>query len=391
MENRFVYMDNAATTRILPQVLETMMPYLTEEYGNPSSIYRFGRDAQRAVMKARAQVADAIGANEDEIYFTSGGTESDNWAIKGTAAKWLSKGKANLITSSIEHHAVLHSAQNSGFEVTTLPVDENGLIHPVELEKAISPKTAMVSIMFANNEIGTVQPIQEIAEICKKNGVIFHTDAVQAIGNIEINVHELGVDMLSLSAHKIHGPKGVGALYCRKGCLPVNFMDGGAQENAHRAGTENTAGIIGLGKAIEMATADIPGKIERLLPMREHLIHEILKISHTRLNGDKAKRLCGNVNVSFEGIEGESLLLSLDHAGICASSGSACTSGSLDPSHVLLAIGLTHDVAHGSLRLTLSEGTTQEEVLYVLEKLPPIVSRLRSMSPLWEKICDEEK
>ncbi len=386
MEKRFVYADNAATTCVIPEVLEAMLPYLQGEYGNPSSIYALGRRAQKAIEDARAKVAAAIGAKKEEIFFTSGGSEADNWAIKGTLARLMPKGKKHLVTSAFEHHAVLHTAENCGCEYTLVPVEKNGIIDPEKVRAAIRPDTAIVSIMFANNEIGTIQPIEEIAAICRQKGVLFHTDAVQAIGNVEIDVEKLGIDMLSLSGHKIHAPKGVGALYCKRRCLPKNLIDGGAQESARRAGTENTAGIVGLGEAIKLAVSDIPEKIRRVTPLRDKLIEELTKIEASRLNGDPVKRLCGNVNISFEGIEGESLLLMLDNCGICASSGSACTSGSLDPSHVLLSIGLGHETAHGSLRLSISEQTSEEDVRYIIENVPPIVERLRAMSPLWERM-----
>ncbi len=390
-EKRFIYADNAATTRISADVLDAMMPYLTTEYGNPSSIYALGRNSGFAIEEARAKVAKAIGAKPGEIFFTSCGSESDNWAIKGTLARLAPKGKRHVVTSVFEHHALLHTVQNCGYDYTLVEVDEQGLIDPQKVKAAIREDTAIVSIMFANNEIGTIQPIAEIGKICHEAGVIFHTDAVQAIGNVEIDVNEMNIDMLSLSGHKIHAPKGVGALFCRRSMIPKNLIDGGGQEGAHRAGTENVAGIVALGRAIELATADIPKKVARVSKLRDKLIGNILKIEHTRLNGDPVQRLCGNVNISFEGVEGESLLLSLDNEGICASSGSACTSGSLDPSHVLLSIGLTHEVAHGSLRLSISEDTSGEDIDYILEKIPPVISRLRAMSPLWERIKAAEK
>lgn len=386
MDKRFVYADNAATTRVSPVVLEAMLPFLQEEYGNPSSIYALGRRAQKAIEQSRAKVAAAIGAKKEEIFFTSGGSEADNWAVKGTLARLRPKGKNHVVTSVFEHHALLHTVEHCGCEYTYVPVNPNGLIDPEQVRAAIRPDTAIVSIMFANNEIGTIQPIKEIAAICKEEGVLFHTDAVQAIGNVPIDVEELGIDMLSLSGHKIHAPKGIGALYCRRRCLPQNLIDGGGQEGGHRAGTENTAGIVGLGAAIEAAVADIPGKIRRMSPLRDRLIRGLTEIEASRLNGDPVKRLCGNVNISFVGVEGESLLLMLDNCGICASSGSACTSGSLDPSHVLLAIGLTHEVAHGSLRLSISEETSEEDIDYIIAHVAPIVERLRAMSPLWERL-----
>lgn len=392
MDKRFVYADNAATTRVSDEVLEAMLPYFTEQYGNASSIYALGRNARKAVELSREKIASAIGALPSEIYFTSGGSESDNWAIRGVCEKLESKGKKHIITSVFEHHAVLHTCQaleKKGFEVTYVPVDEKGLINPEDIRKALRDDTALVTIMFANNEIGTIQPIKEIADICHEHEVLFHTDAVQAVGNVEINVKDMGIDLLSVSGHKIHAQKGIGALYIRKGIVIPNLIYGGAQEKNKRAGTENTAGIVGFAKAMEIACADIPAKIEKVTAMRNRLIDGILKLPRTRLNGDRDKRLCGNCNISIEGVEGESLLLMLDLNGICASSGSACTSGSLDPSHVLLALGLKHEVAHGSLRLSISEDTTDEDIDYILEVIPPVVKRLRDMSPLWEKMMKE--
>ena len=391
MEKRFVYADNAATTPVTPAVLEAMTPWLMENYGNPSSIYSIGRAARTAVEKARRQVAAALNAEPGEIYFTSCGTEADNWALKGSMRRWAAKGKKHLITAAFEHHAILHSAkalEKEGFEVTYLPVTPEGLVDPAELEKAIREDTALVSIMLANNEIGTVQPIAELAAIAHAHGAWFHTDAVQAVGHIPVGVKALGVDMLSLSGHKFHAPKGVGALYVKKGILPNIFMDGGAQEKGRRAGTENLASIVGLGEAITVATASLEENMARITAMRDRLIDSLLQLPRTRLNGSREHRLPGNLNISFEGIEGESLLLRLDMAGICASSGSACTSGSLDPSHVLMAIGLKHEVAHGSLRLSLSELTTEEDIDYIIAQVPPIVEGLRAMSPVWEKIKD---
>jgi cysteine desulfurase len=381
-----IYMDNAATTRVAKPVLEAMLPYLTDVYGNPSSVHSFGRDARRALDHAREQVASALGAEPREIYFTGCGTESDNWAIRGGAYARKSKGK-HLITSAIEHHAVLHSMMQleaEGFEVTYLPVDEYGLVNPEDLEKAMRPDTTLVSIMMANNEIGTIEPIEELAKIAKAHGALFHTDAVQAVGAMDIDVHALGVDMLSLSGHKFHAPKGVGALYIKKGVRINTLMQGGAQERKQRPGTENIASIVGMGVAIERAASTIKERNAYLIPLRDRLIEGILStIPDTRLNGHPTKRLPNNVNVSVRYIEGEALLLSLDIAGIAASSGSACTSGSLDPSHVLLAIGLPHEIAHGSLRFSMSEETTAEEVEYVLAELKKIVERLRNMSPLY--------
>lgn len=381
-----IYMDNAATTKVTPPVLEAMLPYFTEMYGNPSSIHGFGRDARKALDRAREQVAKALGAQPQEIYFTGCGTESDNWAIRGGAYAQKPKGR-HLITSAIEHHAVLHTMAQlevEGFEVTYLPVDADGLVHPEELEKALRPDTTLVSIMMANNEIGTIQPIAELARIAKAHGALFHTDAVQAIGSVPIDVKALNVDMLSLSGHKFHAPKGVGALYLKKGVKINQLMHGGAQERKQRPGTENIASIVGMGVAIERAAATIDQRNAYLIPLRDRLIQGILQnIPEARLNGHPTKRLPNNANVSIRYIEGESLLLSLDLVGIAASSGSACTSGSLDPSHVLLAIGLPHEIAHGSLRFSLSEDNTVEEVDYVIAELTKIVERLRAMSPLF--------
>ena len=380
-----IYMDNAATTRITPAVLEAMMPYLTDVYGNPSSVHAFGREARKALEAARAQVAKAINADPREIYFTGCGTESDNWAVRGTAYALKSKGN-HIITSSIEHHAILHTCQQlekEGFRVTYVPVDEEGVIKLDELEKAITPETILITVMTANNEIGTIQPIEEIGAIAKARGIRFHTDAVQAIGAIPVDVQAMNVDLLSMSGHKFHAPKGVGALYIRKGVRLQRFMQGGAQERTQRAGTENLASIVGMGKAIELATADIPAKAERESRLRDKLLDGVIaNIPASRVNGSRTRRLPGNCNVSIQYIEGESLLLSLDIKGIAASSGSACTSGSLDPSHVLLAIGLPHEIAHGSLRFSLSEETTEAEVDEVLSALKVIVQRLRNMSPL---------
>ena len=389
MENRLIYVDNSATTPIYKEVLDSMMPWLTEGYGNASSIYSKGREAGWALKGAREQIASILGAQPNEIYFTSGGSESDNWAIKGAAATMAKRGKKHIITSAFEHHAVLHSCaalEKQGFEVTYVPVHENGIVRVEDIEAAIRPDTGLVTIMYANNEIGTVQPIKEIGALCRKHKIWFHTDAVQAFGHVPINVEEQNIDMLSVSGHKIHAPKGVGLLYVKRGVVLPNLIDGGAQERGKRAGTENIAGIVGLAKAMEIASQNIEERGERTKVLRDKLIDNILKIDRTRLNGDRKQRLPGNVNISIEGIEGESLLLSLDMYGICASSGSACTSGSLDPSHVLLAIGLCHEVAHGSLRISLSDENTMEDVDRILEVLPGIVERLRSMSPLWEKI-----
>jgi len=380
-----IYMDNAATTAVDKDILEGMLPYFTEVYGNASSIHATGRDARKAIENARRQVAKAIGAEPSEIYFTAGGTESDNWAIKGAALYKRLKGN-HIITSAIEHHAVLHTCQwleKQGFEVTYLPVDEFGMVNPADVEKAITEKTILITIMAANNEIGTVEPIKEIAEIAKAHKVLFHTDAVQAIGAIPVDVRDWGVDMLSLSGHKFHGPKGVGALYIKKGAHIEIFMHGGAQERGRRAATENLPGIVGLGLAIEKAVSNQAENAKKLIAMRDRLIEGLLeKIPDTRLNGHSTRRLPGNVNISVRYIEGEALLLRLDLAGIAGSSGSACTSGSLDPSHVLLAIGLPHEIAHGSLRLSLSPDNTMAEVEEVIRELPKIVETLRQMSPL---------
>lgn len=386
--SRFVYADNAATTAMSKAVLDEMMPYFCEKFGNPSSIYSKGREAHEALDIARKRVADALGADEQEIFFTSGGSEADNWAIRGVAKANIKKGK-HLITTKFEHHAVLHTMkalEKEGFEVTYLDVDSKGFVNPADLEAAIRPDTTLVTIMYANNEIGTIQPIPELAKICADKGVIFHTDAVQAVGHIKINVKEQHIDMLSLSAHKFHGPKGVGALYIRKGLRFPNLIEGGAQEKNRRAGTENVPGIVGLGKAIELACSSIDENAKKVTALRDKLIDGLLKIPLVHLNGDREKRLPGNVNISVEGIEGESLLLLLDMNGICASSGSACASGSLDPSHVLLAIGVKPEIAHGSLRFTLSEDNTEEDVDYILEVMPKIVDRLRAMSPVWEEM-----
>ncbi|CUP07600.1 class V aminotransferase [Clostridium baratii] len=383
---RSVYMDYSATTYVKPEVLEEMLPYFTNKFGNPSSFYGISRETKMAVDKARGQVAKALNADLNEIYFTGGGSEADNWAIKGIASAYKNKGN-HIITTKIEHHAVLHTCQyleKQGFEVTYLDVDEEGFINLEDLKNAITDKTILVSIMFANNEIGTIEPVKEIGEICRERKVLFHTDAVQAVGNVKIDVKDMNIDLLSLAGHKIYGPKGIGALYVRKGIRIHNLIHGGGQERNRRAGTENIAGIVGLGKAIELASQNLEEHAKNMVVLRDRLIEGLLKIPYTRLNGPRGdKRLPGNVNVSFEFIEGESILLSLDFEGVCASSGSACTSGSLDPSHVLLAIGLPHEKAHGSLRLTLGDGSTEEDVDYVLEVVPPIIERLRKMSPLW--------
>lgn len=387
--SKYIYMDNAATTPVKKEVLEEMLPYFSEKYGNPSSVYSLGSASRVAVEKAREQVAKALGADKSEIFFTAGGSESDNWAIKGAAYKNRKKGN-HIITTKIEHHAVLHTCEyleKQGFEVTYLDVDSDGLISLDDLKNSIKDTTILITIMFANNEIGTIQPIKEIGEIAHEHNLLFHTDAVQAIGSIKIDVNELNIDLLSMSAHKFFGPKGVGALYIRKGINLDNLIAGGGQERGKRAGTENLASIVGMGKAIELAYENLQQHNEKLTTLRDYLINKIEdNFDYVRLNGHRNKRLSGNVNFSFEFIEGESLLLMLDMNGIAASSGSACTSGALDPSHVLLAIGLSHEIAHGSLRLSLNEFNTKDEVDYVVEKLVGIVDRLRQMSPLYEKV-----
>ncbi len=387
--DKLVYADHAATTYVKKQVLDEMMPYFSDKYGNPSSIYSIGRESKKAVEDAREKVATAINCKSKEVFFTGSGTEADNWAIKGIAFAYREKGN-HIITSAIEHHAVLHTCQyleKEGFEVTYLPVDKDGIVSPEKLKKAITENTILITIMTANNEIGTIQPIKEIGKIAKENNIVFHTDAVQAIGSIPIDVKEWDVDLLSMSAHKFYGPKGVGALYIKQGIKMNSFMQGGAQERGKRPGTENIPGIIGLGKAIELAVNNIDENKEKVTELRDILIREISdKIPYSRLNGHPTKRLPGNVNFSFEFIEGESLLLMLDMKGIAASSGSACTSGSLDPSHVLLAIGLPHEIAHGSLRITFGDINTKEDIDYIMEVLPPIVERLREMSPLYEEV-----
>lgn len=392
--NRKIYADNAATTRLSPAVLDAMMPYLTDVYGNPSSLYSVGGEAKKAVEQAREKIASYFNCKPNEIYFTSGGSESDNWAIKSAAQLMATKGKKHIITSAFEHHAVLHTLnalEKQGFEVTYLDVHSNGLVVPEELEAAIREDTGLVTIMYANNEIGTIQPIAELGAICKKHKILFHTDAVQAVGNVAIDVEAQNIDMMSLTAHKFHGPKGCGALYIRKGIRLDPLIDGGAQERGRRAGTENVAGIVGLSKALEIACATMDERNARLSKMRDRLIDELLKIDRSRINGDRTHRLAGNINMCFEGIEGESLLLLLDLNGVCASSGSACTSGSLDPSHVLLSIGLPHEIAHGSMRLSFSDDNTEEDVDHIISVVPQIVDRLRAMSPLWEKIVKNSK
>ena len=384
---QLIYLDNAATTKTRPEVVEAMLPYFTEYYGNPSSVYEFSAEPKRAIAQARETIAKALGAKSNEIYFTYGGTESDNWALISTAEAYQAKGK-HIITTKIEHHAILHTCEyleQRGFEVTYLDVDEFGVVKLDELEKAIRPDTILISVMFANNEIGTIEPIKEIGEIAKKHGILFHTDAVQAFCHVPINVDECHIDMLSSSAHKLNGPKGTGFLYIRTGLKTRSFIHGGAQERKRRGGTENTAGIVGFGKAVEIAMATMEERTAKEKAMRDHLIERVLKeIPFARLNGHPSQRLSNNANFAFQFIEGESMLIMLDMEGICGSSGSACTSGSLDPSHVLLAIGLPHEIAHGSLRLTLSEETTMEDVDYVVDCIKKIVERLRSMSPLYE-------
>jgi len=385
--SRFVYLDNAATTKTHPEVVEAMLPYFTEKYGNPSAIYDFASQSKSGVTTAREQIASLIGARTEDIYFTAGGSEADNWALKAAVEAYGNKGK-HVITTVIEHHAILHTAdylEKQGCEVTYLPVDEYGMIRLSDLEATIRPDTILISVMFANNEIGTVQPIKEIGAIAKKHGILFHTDAVQAYGHVPINVDEMNIDMLSASGHKFNGPKGIGFLYIRKGVKIRSFVHGGAQERKRRAGTENVPGIVGMGKAAQLSKDSMDERMKYEIGLRDYLIDQVMqKIPFTRLNGHRYDRLPNNVNFSFQFIEGESLLIMLDMAGICASSGSACTSGSLDPSHVLLAIGLPHEIAHGSLRLTLSEETTKEDIDYVVENLVQIVERLRSMSPLYE-------
>ncbi len=383
-----IYLDNAATTRTAPEVVEAMLPYFTEQYGNPSSIYELAGNAKNAVTKSRETIASVIGAKPEEIYFTAGGSESDNWALKATFEALSDKGN-HIITSKIEHHAILHTCEylekTRGARITYVDVDENGIIKLDELEKAITPETILISVMFANNEIGTLQPIREIGRIAREHNILFHTDAVQAFGQVPINVDDCCIDMLSSSGHKLNGPKGIGFLYIRKGVKIRSFIHGGAQERKRRAGTENVPGIVGYGCAAERAVRTMEARMESESKLRDYLISRLLEeIPYCRLNGDPKKRLPNNVNISFQFIEGESLLIMLDSDGICASSGSACTSGSLDPSHVLLAIGLPHEIAHGSLRLTLSEETTKEEVDYVVERIKSIVEYLRGMSPLYE-------
>lgn len=392
--DRLIYLDNAATTRTAPEVVEAMLPYFSESYGNPSSVYSFAAKNKDAVTGARETIAKILGADTSEIYFTAGGTESDNWALKAAAEAYASKGK-HIITTKIEHHAILHTGaylEKRGYEVTYLDVDENGVVSPAAVEAAIRPDTILISVMFANNEIGTIEPIREIGQIARAHGVLFHTDAVQAFGQIPIRVDDCCIDMLSASGHKLNGPKGIGFLYIRKGVKIRSFIHGGAQERKRRAGTENVPGIIGLGAAAQRSARSMEERTAKERELRDHLIGRVLaEIPYSRLNGHPTDRLPNNANFSFRFIEGESLLIMLDMKGICASSGSACTSGSLDPSHVLLAIGLPHEIAHGSLRLTLGEETTREDIDYVVDALKEIVARLRDMSPLYEDFVKKNR
>lgn len=389
-----IYLDNAATTKTAPEVVDAMLPYFSEYYGNASTIYSLGAESKKAMDHARQTIADSLGAKPEEIYFTAGGSESDNWALKATAEAYASKGK-HIITTKIEHHAILHTCEyleKRGFEITYLNVDRDGLISLDELKAAIRPDTILISVMFANNEIGTIEPIAEIGEIAKEHGVLFHTDAVQAYAQVPINVDEMHIDMLSASGHKLNGPKGIGFLYIRKGVKIRSFVHGGAQERSRRAGTENIPGIVGLGAAVERAMRIMDSKTRKEIELRDYLIGRLEnEIPHCWLNGHRTKRLPNNINFSFLFIEGESMLIMLDMKGICAASGSACTSGSLDPSHVLLAIGLKHEEAHGSLRLTLSEDSTKEEMDIVAEEVKKIVQRLRDMSPLYEDFLKSQK
>lgn len=389
---KIIYLDNAATTPVRPEVVDAMLPYFTEKFGNPSSVYEFASKNKIVVDKARETLAKSLGSETNEIYFTAGGSESDNWAIIGTAEAYKDKGN-HIITSKIEHHAVLHTCQyleKNGFDITYVDVDENGIIKLEELKRAIRPTTILISVMFANNEIGTLQPVKEIGKTAKENNIIFHTDAVQAYAHVDIDVNELNIDMLSASGHKLNGPKGIGFLYIRKGLKLKSFIHGGAQERQRRAGTENVPGIVGFGKAVEIAMTDLEERKEKETRMRDMLIKRVLEeIPYVRLNGHRTQRLSNNANFSFQFIEGESLLIMLDMKHICASSGSACTSGSLDPSHVLLAIGLPHEIAHGSLRITLNEDVTEEDINYVVDSIKEIVEKLRSMSPLYEDFIKE--
>lgn len=391
---KIIYLDNAATTRTAPEVLDAMIPYFTEKYGNPSTVYSIGSQNKDVITKQREIIAEALGAQSNEIYFTAGGSESDNWVLKATADAYAGKGN-HIITTKIEHHAILHSCEyleKKGIEVTYVGVDENGVVDLEELKAAIRPTTILISVMFANNEIGTIQPIKEIGEIAKEHDILFHTDAVQAYAQVPINVDEMHIDMLSASGHKLNGPKGIGFLYIRKGIKIRSFVHGGQQERGRRAGTENIPGIVGLAAAAKRSFSMLEEKMKKEIELRDYLISRIeAEIPYCRLNGDRKKRLPNNVNFSFQFIEGESMLILLDSKGIAASSGSACTSGSLDPSHVLLAIGLPHEIAHGSLRLTLSEENTKEEMDYVVEQLTAILERLRSMSPLYEDFMKKQK
>ena len=394
MRMKTIYVDNAATTAMSDKAVEALTPYLKGVYGNPSSLHTVGQVAKEALEDARARFAKCINAEAKEIYFTSGGSEADNQCIRSAALNGLKKGKKHIISTAFEHHAVLHTLkklEKEGFEVTYLDVHADGLVTAEQVAEAIRPDTALVTIMYANNEIGTIQPIREIGEVCKTAGVVFHTDAVQAVGHIPVDVKADNIDMLSVSAHKFHGPKGVGAIYCRKGILLNVFIEGGAQERGRRAGTENIGGVVSMTVALEEAVKNMAGNAVKLKKMRDRLIDGLLKIPHSRLNGDRKMRLPANVNMCFEGIEGEGLLLLLDAKGICASSGSACTSGSLDPSHVLLAIGLPHEVAHGSLRISLSEDNTNEDVDAILKAVPEVVGYLRNMSPVWEELEKGER
>lgn len=389
-----IYVDNAATTKTSRTAIEAMLPYMDKIYGNPSSLHSVGQAAADALRKAREEAAEVLGCEPNEITFTSGGSEADNQALVSAASIGARKGKKHIISTAFEHHAILHTLkklEKEGFEVTLLDVHENGMVSAQQVADAIREDTCLVSVMYANNEIGSIQPIAEIGAVCKEKGVIFHTDAVQAVGHVHINVKEENIDMLSLSAHKFHGPKGVGLLYARKGVRLTNIIEGGAQERGKRAGTENIPGIVGMVAALKEANANIDANAEKVSALRDRLIEGLEKIPHSALNGDRTKRLPGNVSFCFEGIEGESLLLLLDAKGICASSGSACTSGSLDPSHVLLAIGRPHEVAHGSLRLTLSEENTQEEVDYIIEETTKVVKYLRDLSPVWKELLSGER
>ena len=389
-----IYVDNAATTKTSRTAIEAMLPYMDKIYGNPSSLHSVGQAAADALRKAREEAAEVLGCEPNEITFTSGGSEADNQALVSAAAIGARRGKKHIISTAFEHHAILHTLkklEKEGFEVTLLDVHENGMVSAQQVADAIREDTCLVSVMYANNEIGSIQPIAEIGAVCKEKGVIFHTDAVQAVGHVHINVKEENIDMLSLSAHKFHGPKGVGLLYVRKGVRLTNIIEGGAQERGKRAGTENIPGIVGMVAALKEANANIDANAEKVSALRDRLIEGLEKIPHSALNGDRTKRLPGNVSFCFEGIEGESLLLLLDAKGICASSGSACTSGSLDPSHVLLAIGRPHEVAHGSLRLTLSEENTQEEVDYIIEETTKVVKYLRDLSPVWKELLSGER